>query len=65
MGISCQSFANLAADLVMANLELILAEPKGKLGMVNIKYTDEARTTPSELEIYLGKPDGVASGLGK
>ena len=33
-------------------------------GMVDIQYTDEYRTTPSELEIYWEAHDGVASGLG-
>ena len=55
-----------AADLVNGQLGVDYGPgtPMENWGMVNIKYTDEARTTPSELEIYWEAHDGVASGLG-
>ena len=55
-----------AADLVNGQFGVDYGPgtPMENWGMVNIQYTDEARTTPSELEIYWEAHDGVASGLG-
>ena len=55
-----------AADLVNGQLGVDYGPGTSmeNWGMVNIKYEDEARTTPSELEIYWEAHDGVASGLG-
>lgn len=55
-----------AADLVNGQFGVDYGPgtPMENWGMVNIQYTDDTRTTPSELEIYWEAHDGVASGLG-